>query len=194
MRLFKSNYSKLSDTELVELFRLRNDNACIGELFDRYATLVYGVCLKYLKNPDDSKDALQQIFESLIKDLKRSSILNFKNWIYSVSLNRCRMIVRSRQRKLKKERETEMDVIMLMHDDSNLLREEFLNEILNAINDLQDNQKVCIEYFFLQQKSYKEIIEITGFSFDQVKSFVQNGKRNLKIILEEKLKKEKFEL
>ncbi|HBX50333.1 MAG: hypothetical protein A2275_12305 [Bacteroidetes bacterium RIFOXYA12_FULL_35_11] len=194
MRFFKTNYNKLSDTELVELYRVRNDNACIGELFDRYAPLIYGVCLKYLKNPDDSKDALQQIFENLFKDLKRSSVQNFKSWIYSVTLNRCRMMLRSRQRKLKREQEAEIDVIMLMHDESHPLNEEFLNEIKNAIYELQDNQKICIEYFFLQQKSYKEIIELTGFSFDQVKSFVQNGKRNLKLLLEEKFQKIKSEL
>ena len=48
---------------------------------------------------------------------------------------------------------------------------------------LNPEQKQTVELFYLQEKSYKEIVDQTGFSMNDVKSYIQNGKRNLKIML-----------
>jgi RNA polymerase sigma-70 factor (ECF subfamily) len=53
-----------------------------------------------------------------------------------------------------------------------------------CIETLGDEQKQCVKLFYLQEKCYKEITESTGFDMNKVKSYIQNGKRNLKICME----------
>ncbi len=182
----KIKYNKLSDSELVHQYSESGNTEFVGELFTRYSHLVYGVCLLYLKNRSDAKDAVLSIFEKLITDLKKHKISNFKNWLHSVSRNYCLIQIRGKNRATLREtifsNEHENETISTFEYEINKNDEEF-KEVHNAIQELKAEQKICIELFFLQQKSYAEIIETTGFSSDQVKSYIQNGKRNLKNIL-----------
>jgi RNA polymerase sigma-70 factor (ECF subfamily) len=75
-------------------------------------------------------------------------------------------------------------------DKQDLLQNEHTYDLLEeAIQELSEEQKLCVNLFYLQKKSYQQITDRTGFTLMQVKSYIQNGKRNLKIILEKKLKK-----
>lgn len=151
--------------------------------------LVYGVCLKYLKNRDDSKDAVMQIFEKLINDLPDYEILNFKSWLYVLVKNFCLMQLRSNQAKDKKmklfqnEYENFMEIDDFPHpiDESESENNKALND---CIQKLKNDQKICIELFYYNNKSYREIMELQGFDENKVKSLIQNAKRNLKICLE----------
>lgn len=151
--------------------------------------LVYGVCLKYLKNRDDSKDAVMQIFEKLIRDLPDYEILNFKSWLYVLAKNFCLMQLRSTQAKDKKmkifqnEYENFMEIDDFPHplDESEAENNKALND---CIQKLKNEQKICIELFYFNNKSYREIMELQGFDENKVKSLIQNAKRNLKICLE----------
>lgn len=159
----------------------------VGILYQRYGHLVLGLCLKYLKNKDEAKDAVIQIFSNLLRDLKKHKIEYFKSWLYVYSKNFCLMELRKRQSALKKELELKENAHLLMDfSDPEHLKEKEAQIVLmeQAIEQLNSDQKKCIELFYLKNKSYNEIIEITGYSANDVKSYIQNGKRNLKIKLE----------
>lgn len=181
----QKNISTLSDNELIEHYRKTNNSKWVGELFNRYAHLVYGVCMKYLKKPVDAEDAAMKIFEKLLEDLKHHEVQNFQSWLHIVSKNHCLMDLRKRANGSPTvDFET---ASYQLTESSNIeeveLKEEQLNDLEKAINQLNDEQKTCIELFYLKEKCYQEVSEITGYTIKQVKSYIQNGKRNLKIIL-----------
>jgi RNA polymerase sigma factor (sigma-70 family) len=182
-----SKYSSYSDNDLINTFLEKDDNNIVGVLYERYGHLVLGLCIKYLKNKDEAQDAVIQIFTGLMKDLKKHKIEFFKSWLYVYSKNFCLMELRKRQSALKKELELKENVHLIM-DFSN---PEHLNEkekqitiMEKALELLNTEQKKCIDLFYLKNKSYVEIVDITGYTANEVKSHIQNGKRNLKIKME----------
>lgn len=180
----------LTDQELIDLYIKTDDTAHIGELFERYAHLVYGIALKYFDREDDRREAVMQVFEKLYVALKEHKIDNFKCWLYSVAKNHCLMILRkentvsfNEQLQIKKFQQDFMD----FNGDFSLnpAEDDIIDKKLpEAIKQLSDEQRICIELFYLHEKSYKEVADTTNFTMNQVKSFIQNGKRNLKIMLE----------
>ena len=186
---FSSHIRNLSDNELVAKFRETGDNLCVGELFSRYRHLVFGVCMKYLSDEDESQDVQMQVFEKLLRDLHRHQVGQFKGWLYAVTKNECLMYLRSRKSKLahekelKKDAEAFMETESGMHPDGVTDTEQQLREMEDRLSDLADHQRRCLELFYLEKKCYREVSEITGYPLNEVKSNIQNGKRNLKIIL-----------
>ncbi len=184
--LFRKNIKDVSDAELIEWVKLDRKEA-IAELFQRYSILVFGLCLKYHKNKQIAEDETMDIFEKLGDKIKRSEINNFKNWLYSVTRNECLMSLRR-----KGLDESDIDGALLTAEDKGEedLRLLELNEkkialLEKAINELKKEQKQCVELFYLKRKSYDEVSNLTGFELKKVKSYIQNGKRNLKLILEQ---------
>ena len=186
---------KLSDIDLIEKFKKTGDNEFLGELFERYTHFIFCVCLKYFRNEEKSKDAVMQIVEKLMTDLHKHEIANFKSWLHVVAKNFCLMQLRSEKNLDKKQELLEKDAVEIMEIDNilhpdNAAEIDIKIEILSeAIKDLDKEQKTCIELFYLQDKSYSEVVEITGYTMNQVKSFIQNGKRNLKIYITEMYEK-----
>ena len=178
-----------SDKELLKAFKQTNDIKYLSILYQRYMDLVFGVCLKYFKDAERSKDAVMDIFEELNTKLKIHEVCNFKGWLHTVTRNYCLMQLRS-PRNLKTS-ELNID-FMQSGEPSHLLnevfeKEESFKQLEACIETLPDDQKKTIELFYLQKKCYNEIAEITGFEWNKVRSFIQNGKRNLKLCIEEKL-------
>jgi RNA polymerase sigma factor (sigma-70 family) len=184
--------NNLSDTELIGLFKNSGDNDCIGILYQRYSHLVFGVCMKYLKDPDDSQDASIQIFEKLLTDLKKHEIANFKAWLHMVCKNFCLMQLRSAASKLRHHKEmiydfnVHMENADYLHHHPENIKELHLTHMEECIKNLNNEQRLCVELFYLQEKSYNEVAEMTSFTINNVKSYIQNGKRNLKICVESK--------
>ena len=180
------NIKQFGDAELIVKYKETGDNTFVGELYERYAHLIFGVCMKYFKNEDDSKDASIQLFEKLLVDLKKHEVGQFKGWLYMVTKNHCLMQLRSRKSEMlkkeeyKKTEEGFMEFCPDFHPSFEDAKEKRLNELESAITKLNEEQKICIEMFYLQRKCYQEVSENTGYSVKQVKSFLQNGKRNLK--------------
>lgn len=182
----------MSDAELVTEFGQSGNNVCIGELFSRYRHLVYGVCMKYLKDEDEAQDVQMHVFEKLLKDLSRHKIDQFKGWLYTVTKNECLMYLRSRKSKkaveleLKKDSEGLMESALSVHPDGVTETERQLQTMESTLQELNESQRRCLELFYLEKKCYKEITDMTGFSLNEVKSYIQNGKRNLKILMQKK--------
>ena len=142
--------------------------------------------MKYLKNENDSEDAVMDIFEKLLTDLQKHEVSNFKSWLYSVSKNHCLMKLR-KDKTIKYSNndliKTEGRIVEMpepMHLNSKMEKELQLENLEKALQHLSKEQRTCLELFYLQQKCYKEVSSITTFSLKEVKSFIQNGKRNLK--------------
>lgn len=184
--------SDLPDHELILQYRNSRNPEIIAILFQRYTHLVYGVCLKYFDDPDDAKDAVMEIFEGLMDSLLKYEVDNFKSWLHSVTRNHCLM-------KLRKEKGIVMDMDKIsqkidrdfVEKEDNLHQEDDLErykpeDLGPVLKSLKEPQRRCIELVYLEDKSYQEVCEITGYSMNEVKSHVQNGKRNLKIRLEAK--------
>lgn len=190
MRLFpRKKNSNLSDEELLEQYRSSGDKALVGELYTRYAHLVYGLCLNYFRDREMARDAVLQLFERLFETLKRTKPENFKSWLTYVARNHC--ISELRKQNVARERNNEFvrdeELLPEETDAEELLRrDEQLKRLETAVKELGDEQRTCIELFFFKDKSYREIADITGFDEKQVKSHLQNGKRNLRLILENK--------
>jgi len=157
----------------------------LGKLYERYMPLVYGLCLKYLKDDDLCKDAVMQIFEELVKKLRVHEVTNFKSWLYTVARNYCLMALRvSEKHKFVPMEDHIMESGAFEHLDIDNLHESKLTVMENCIQKLPDEQKETIRLFYLEQKCYKEVADATGFDMNKVKSYIQNGKRNLKICIE----------
>jgi len=182
--------STLSDLDLINLYRMNGDKQVVGVLYKRYTRFAFSVCMKYLKDEETSKDAVMQVFEKLFEDLKRHQITNFKSWLHSVLKNYCLHIIRDNAYKLTKEKEAINSYEILVENQLHLYQdnddelEERVANLEMELRNLSHEQRVCIELFYLKDKCYQEVAEITGFTMNQVKSHIQNGKRNLKISLQ----------
>jgi RNA polymerase sigma-70 factor (ECF subfamily) len=180
-----SDYKTLPDSELITLFKGTGAPAVLGELYNRYMSMVYGVCLKYLKDREESKDAVMQIFEKLVTTLPQHEITFFKSWLYTTARNHCLMQLRARKGKNFQEispRLMESDLSLHLEEEPEI--EVNISKLEKCMEELASEQKRCVQLFYLQQKCYKEIVQLTGFDDNKVKSYIQNGKRNLKICME----------
>ncbi len=161
----------------------------VGELFKRYSGFSFAICMKYLKDEDDSRDAVMSVFEKLFELLLKHNIDNFKPWLYSVLKNHCLLELRKatpfkRHHNEDQISENIMENRAFMYQEVNGFPENELQKLENAIPKLSEEQRKCIELFYLKEKSYQEVSQITGYDMKKVKSYIQNGKRNLKIMLE----------
>jgi RNA polymerase sigma factor (sigma-70 family) len=183
--LSKKDHSGLSDVELIAQYKESGDMSLIGTLYHRYMTLVYGVCMKYFKDRDESKDAVMQIFEKLIVITREHEITHFKSWLYVTSRNHCLMALRAKKGKnFERISPDFMENGLLLHLDEEPEIESNLIKLEKCIEHLVLEQKACVTLFYMEQKCYKEIVQITGFDDNKVKSYIQNGKRNLKLCME----------
>ncbi len=180
-----------SDEELLAEFSAGGDLKVIGELYSEYMHLVYGVCLKYLKDRDESMDAVMQIFEKLITEIPRQKIENFRNWLHVVTKNYCLMQIRSRKTQDEKLKEWMNDAVIFMENDLVLhplddISPDMETGLMDCIEKLKNEQKECIRQFYFMDRCYKEIALDLDLDEKKVKSYLQNAKRNLKLCLEEK--------
>lgn len=175
-----------TDMELLRLYKESGELAYWGELYTRYTSLVYGVCLKYLKDRDEAKDGMMQLFEKLVATLLTHDVENFKSWLYVTTRNHCLMQLRARKGRYQQEFSPELvETQFLLHLDEEPEMEQNLSKLEKCIDQLVNDQRQCVRLFYLQEKCYKEITGLTGFDLSKVKSYIQNGKRNLKICMEQ---------
>lgn len=172
-----------SDEELIQLYQSTEDNQWLGLLLERHTVLLLGVAMKFLKNSEMAKDAVQQVFVKTITHFPQTHVQNFKGWLYILMRNHCLGILRDAGY------QTDESLLHNLTDTPTKNREEWIQDeqtrqkLYEAIQQLNKEQQVCIRLFYIEEKSYKEIMTATGYNYEQVKSYVQNGKRNLKIAL-----------
>ena len=189
MWLFKKKeYS--SDEELLKHYKQSGNKDLFADLFKKHVSVVYGTCLFYLQDKDEAQDATMQLFEKLMLDINNREIDNFKGWLSFVVRNHCISIIRknkSQSKNIKSYYEFE-------YEDANYETEEKINTVSDdvmlenmkqCLPKLKEKQRLCVELFYLNNKSYQDIANQTGFTLNEIKSYIQNGKRNLKLLLED---------
>lgn len=183
-----NNNTNLTDEDLLLRYRSSGDNQWLGVLLQRYTVLLLGVAMKYLKDKEQAQDAVQFVFLKALTHLPPGEILNFKGWLYVLMRNYCLQLLRDAN-------PTAGDVVLTYISATETDKEELvmhdrtLEQMNEEIDNLPGEQKTCVTMFYLEKKSYNQIMDQTGFNFTQVKSYIQNGKRNLKLALLRKLKK-----
>ncbi len=181
----------MPDEVLLDHYRATGDLEVLGDLYTRYMHLVFGLCLKYLQNREDAGDAVMQVFEKLITEVTRHDIQNFKGWLYVLAKNHCLMQLRSektRDRRMEqwiKDQEDYMEFHPELHPIDRAGNDNYPG-LKECIEKLKKEQKICIELFYYQHKSYREIAQTLELDEKKVKSYLQNAKRNLKICLEDR--------
>ncbi|MEJ7588573.1 MAG: sigma-70 family RNA polymerase sigma factor [Ferruginibacter sp.] len=178
---------RLTDKELVTAFKESGEISHVSTLYQRYMELVFGVCLKYFKEAERSKDAVMDIFEEINRKLKEHEVDNFKGWLHVLARNYCLMQLRSPKNTPTTALNTDfMQSAQITHLSNDVMeREETFDRLARCIESLPEDQQQSIRLFFEQKKCYNEIAEITGYEWNKVRSYIQNGKRNLKICMEE---------
>jgi RNA polymerase sigma-70 factor (ECF subfamily) len=185
------------DAALVLKYRETNDLVYIGELYKKYAKQVLGVCVFYFKDKDEAKDHVMQIFDKLIVELKEKHVDNFKGWLSFVVRNYCISVLRKQKTEKKRLNDYYEDELQILSEEKEMaisaMHDSELNEQLlrESLHELKQEQRDCVELFYLQSKSYQEIAALKNYTLNEVKSYIQNGKRNLKILLLEKQKSRK---
>jgi RNA polymerase sigma factor (sigma-70 family) len=179
----------LTDADLVAAYQATGDLQTLSDLYERHIDLVYAVCYKYLRDEEASKDAVMQLFEQLISDLRRHSVGHFRNWLHSVARNHCLMQLRQQRPgqpadQLADDDTSPLDPALTTDPDEPDLNAD-LDRLHAQLATLPPDQRLCIDLFYLQQKSYADIATITGYDLKRVKSALQNGRRNLKLRLQQ---------
>lgn len=176
--------SQLTDEQLIEQIKSSGDRDGFRFIYERYSHVILGWCMRYLKQQAASEDATMDIMEQLIKNIDRYNISNFKNWLFLLTRNHCFQKLRGKTTVLMEDL-SQIDDGFMESDGEEHLKTERIEEALHEeIENLNQEQKECIVLFYLKKKSYKEIVDLTGYEMSKVKSHIQNGKRNLRLSLE----------
>jgi RNA polymerase sigma-70 factor (ECF subfamily) len=181
-------YRDITDNDLLDNYYKDGNQEWVGILLQRYTLLLLGVCMKYLKDETEARDCVQQIFLKVLTEAPKYKIDYFKSWLYMVAKNHCLMRLRDKNKNVKELSDNNKFTHHEADKQDLLQNEETYNLLEEAIEDLNEEQRRCVTLFYLQKKSYQQVADKTGFSMMQVKSYIQNGKRNLKMLLEKKLK------
>jgi RNA polymerase sigma factor (sigma-70 family) len=182
MFLRRAHTEAASDDELLKQLR-KGDRNSLGYLWDRYAHLLFGVGMKYLKDGERSKDLVVELFSDLPALIEKHEVERFKPWVHAVMRNRCLLALRGNKNGAVMPDDLLEDVAQEERE-SSMLRENDLQQLEQAITELNDGQRACIRHFYLDRRSYQEVADLTGHTTEQVRSHLQNGRRNLRLILE----------
>jgi RNA polymerase sigma factor (sigma-70 family) len=186
LKLFRTDRREnLSDADYILAFQQTGDLRLLGQLYQPYMEMVFTVCYKYLRDEDECKDAVMQIFEKLVNDLQNHAVENFKSWLHTVAVNHCLMKIRAKKVFIGVD-----EVPDSYEADGEHIREQAiqidrnLSVLEDCMKTLKTEQRLSIRLFFNEEKCYRQITDETGFDYNQIKSYIQNGKRNLKICME----------
>ena len=178
-----------SDADYVAAYRATGDLAVLGELYERHMDLIYAVCFNYLRDEDEAKDAVMALFEQLVTDLRRHDVQQFKPWLHTVARNYCLMQLRSRRVQVPIDANdseppgADWSALTTTDDFDNFEREEDLSRLEACLQTLPAEQRTCLTLFYLDRKSYTEVADLTGYDLKRVKSYLQNGRRMLKLCM-----------
>jgi len=180
-----SSLKEAPDEQLLAQFKQTGDQQALAELYLRYSELLYGVCLKYLEDAEEAKDAVMNIYQELLTKVPRHDIQNFKSWVYVLAKNHCLMQLRSAKKNITVSLEQHtVQSDDFSHLDSVIEKEEAFKRLEKCIEKLPDEQQQSIKLFYYESKCYNEIAETTSMDWNKVRSLIQNGRRNLKICME----------
>jgi len=190
LEILQKNKNQVQDSDeyLISEYLNTKNLEILGELYQRYTYMVYGVCLKYYKDREESKDAVMHIFERLIEEIEKHEVENFRAWLYVMTKHYCLRQLQKKNSSSKKFKqfynEKIMESTIELSPIDEIPEKDLSSALRECIEKLKIEQKNCIELFYLKEKCYQEVSEELSIPLNKVKSYIQNGKRNLKICLE----------
>lgn len=175
----------MDEQSLIATFRQKQKMQALAELYGRYVHLVSTLAHSILKQQHLAEDAVNDVFEIIAQDLKTTQVNNFSSWLYSVTKFHCLKLKKKQQKEFAQEdmsqQEATDDAISNLEMELKLQKRIALMQ--SSLGEIKEHQKTCIELFYLKGMSYHDISDQTGFSVKEVKSYIQNGKRNLKNVM-----------
>lgn len=187
----KSRYQEISDQGLLERYFQTKDKQWLGVLLERHTLLLYGVCMKYLRDAEEARDMVQQVQLKVMEEIGKYKVEFFRSWLYTVTVNLCNMQLRNRQHLIREITDWDLGSWPSEAKMPDPQKEKQLEMLRPAMDELKEAQRECVRKFYLENKTYRDITRETGMSIKQVKSNIQNGKRNLRLILERDFSKQK---
>lgn len=179
-----TDYLHINDEDLLARFYTDGNKEWLGILLERYTMLLFGVCMKYLKEEDTARDTVQQVFLKALSEIPKYRIDNIGGWLYRVAKNMCLSLLRDKKVWSEPERLDQMEQPEEVPISLLLEREKDIDRLKEELSRLKDEQRICLTLFYLDKKSYQEVATLTGYDVKLVKSHIQNGKRNLRMRLE----------
>jgi RNA polymerase sigma-70 factor (ECF subfamily) len=178
-------HAQLSDEHLLAAYVQENDAGALGKLYERYMPMVFGVCLKILKDNGKAEDAVMAIYEELTHKAKSHEISAFRGWLYVLARNHCLMEWRKNHRRPTDHHAPED---MVRYDAVEAAFEYELPKQTDPLNkclaELTEQQRNCVQWFYYEDHSYKDIADMIKEEIGKVRSYIQNGRRNLRLCLE----------
>jgi RNA polymerase sigma-70 factor (ECF subfamily) len=171
----------ISDEELFVRYKTEKSDACLNELWKRYSHLIKAAAMKYVKDREAAKDIEQQVMQKIVELPSDYSIEKFAAWIGVVVRNAALMSLREEKRMSTLSQE-----LRTHEEDDEKVIDEDIERMEKKLTLLNKAQQMCLRLFYLEDKSYREVGIISGYSQDEVKSHIQNGKRNMKNLLSKK--------
>jgi RNA polymerase sigma factor (sigma-70 family) len=177
-------YNQYTDDDLIAEYKRNQNQQIIGELYARYGHLVFGVCLKIIKNRQDCEDLTMQIFQNIGTKVQQHTITYFKSWLYQLTRNECLMLLRKTKKNPEFELNENIHVLVEQSEQDAINIDCFEVNLVEAMKALKEEQRLSLDLFYKQEKSYVQIAQETHWELNKVKSYIQNAKRNLKILLQ----------
>ncbi len=170
-----------TDEEVIITYKTTGKKSVLAPLFKKYNEKLFGLAYYYLHERESAMDTVMDTFEVVLKTIDNKDITYYKGWLMSICRNLCLKKIRDEKKfdELKEISDNSME-----SDVDRVYKDETIEKILEYVPQLKEGQRICIHEFYLLGKSYDEISASQGMTFKEVKSNVQNGKRNLRIMFE----------
>ncbi len=183
-----STGAESSDAELVESYRATGDNRHFEALYRSVRRRVFGLCLRILRNADNAQDATHEAFVRAYQDFPTLQGTNFSAWVSSIAANLCLNRIRDETRRARllehgfpREDGRNAETAAIAAEQAGIAR-----EVLRSLN---PEQRKVLALRYVDEFSYQEIENITGYGAGQVRSYLQNGRRNFRIRWQQKVER-----
>lgn len=184
--LNQSAHTALTDTEIIRLYLLNQDQQYFGMLYRKYAPKVFGKCLSLLRDEEAARDAMQDIFMKIMLNLSGfGERAQFSTWVYSITYNFCIDVIRKRKGKnlFTEDIEKAPDIAEEVSDEWLLdLEVRYLKRIMEALP-IGDKAVLMMKYH--DGMSIREISEAINKSESATKMQISRAKEKAQAIYRE---------
>lgn len=174
----------MTDIELIEACMRENPSAQ-KQLYDKYSSKLYGICLRYCKNEEEAQDILQDSFIKIFTKLNTFQYTgSFEGWLKRITTNTA---IEHYRKKVDLEQVDEITFNPYLSIDSEKTLE--VEELLKMIQELPEGYRMIFNMYAIDGFTHSEIAEKLGISEGTSKSQLSRARASL-----QKKFKEKFEI
>lgn len=172
------------------------DSSAFESLILPYEKKVYNIAYQMFKNEQDAYDAAQEVLIKVYRNLDKFNFESgFSTWLHRLAMNTCIDEYRKKKRhraktvSMEQKDDGEDRPVMQLVDhkptpEQQVLQDEQVREVREALGQLKEEQRIMLIYRDLQDMSYKEIAKICDCSLGTVKSRIARARKALKEIIQ----------